>query len=198
MARGAAGVDAEHKVQHGHEHEAPLWGVSAEFNDAAGLLGAIKALRGRELGRLDVYSPVPVPDAADALDVSIPPMYTIAILGALAGAALMMGMCLYATMYDYIFNIGGRPLNSWPAYVVPSASFATLCGSFAIYMTLLVLNRLPNLNHPAFNIPDFGRSTQDRYFLVVEAKDDRFDPALAERALGELAVQPLNVARVKR
>ncbi len=195
---GASGVDAAHKVAHGHEREAPLWGVSAEFDDAAGLVDAIVALRGQDLGRLDAYSPVPLPDAADALDVTIPPMYTIAIVGAVLGASAMMSMCLYATMYDYVFNIGGRPLNSWPAYVVPSASFATLCGAFAVYLALLVLNRLPTLNHPAFNIPDFTRSTQDRYFLVVEARDERFDAALAERALGELRTRPRAVARVKR
>ena len=202
MAKGAhkghAGVDAEHKVAQGQEHEAPLWGVSAEFYDASSLIDAITILAPRDLGRLDTYSPVPLPAVADALGIQHPPMNVVAILGALAGGAAMMAMCVYATAYDYVFNIGGRPLYSWPAFVVPTVSFATLTGAFAVYVGLLVLNRLPTLNHPAFNIPNFSRSTQDRYFLVIEARDEVFDPDLAERALAGLPVRPRLVTRVKR
>ncbi len=79
----------------------------------------------------------------------------------------MMGMCIYATAYDYVFDIGGRPRVSWPAFVVPSLSFALMTGALATYLAMLFLNRLPRLNHPAFNIPDFTRVTQDRYFLTV-------------------------------
>ena len=202
MAKGAnkghAGVDAEHKVAAGHENDAPLWGVSAEFDDATSLLDAISDLAPRELGRLDTYSPVPLPAVADALGIRHPPMNVVALLGALVGGAAMMAMCLYATAYDYIFNIGGRPLYSWPAFVVPTVSFATLTGAFAVYVGLLMLNRLPTLNHPAFNIPNFSRSTQDRYFLVIEARDAVFDPDLAERALAALSTRPRLVTRVKR
>ncbi len=202
MARGAgqghAGVDAAHQVADGHENEAPLWGVSAEFDDSTSLLDAIADLAPRDLGRLDTYSPVPLPAVADALGIRHPPMNVVAILGALVGGAAMMAMCLYATAYDYIFNIGGRPLYSWPAFVVPTVSFATLSGAFAVYIGLLMLNRLPTLNHPAFNIPNFSRSTQDRYFLVIEARGGAFDPDLAERALARLATRPRLVTRVKR
>ncbi len=202
MAKGAnkghAGVDAEHRVAHGHENEAPLWGVSAEFDDADTLLDAVRSLAPRALGRLDTYSPVPLPAVADALGIQHPPMNVVAILGALAGGAAMMAMCLYATAYDYVFNIGGRPLYSWPAFVVPTVSFATLTGAFAVYVGLLALNRLPTLNHPSFNIPNFSRSTQDRYFLVVESRGDRFDPDGVEGALAGLARRPRLVSRVKR
>ncbi len=94
-----------------------------------------------------------------------------ALGGAIVGGAAFYGMCIYATAYDYVFLIGGRPRFSWPSFVVPSVSFAMLCGCLAVHAALLVLNRLPRLNHPAFNIPTFERATQDCYFLAAEIDD---------------------------
>lgn len=179
--------------------EAPLWGVAAEFATPGALVEAIRALRDRRLGRLDAYSPVPVPGAAEALRLPTQPIHPFALAGVVLGACAMMGLCLYATAYDYVFNIGGRPRFSWPSFIVPAFSFAMLTGALAVVLALMVLNRLPRLNHPAFNIPDFGRSTQDRFFLAVEAgSDDSFDPRAVERALDGLAEPPLRISWVPR
>ena len=177
---------------------APLWGVSAEFETADGMVAALEALHPRELGRLDAFSPVPVPAAGDVLRLGRQPIHPYAILGAAVGALAMFGMCTYATVWSYRFNIGGRPLFSWPAFIVPSVSFAMLCGSATAILMLLVLNRLPRLNHPAFNIPDFDRATKDRFFIAIEARDERFDPDMVERVLDGLALRPERVARVAR
>ena len=180
------------------EAEAPLWGVSAEFAAPEAMVAAIAALRDSGLGRLEAYSPVPVPGAAEPLRLPREPIHPFALGGILVGGVLMMGMCTWATVADYVFDIGGRPLFSWPYFVIPSVSFAMLIGALAVLLALLVLNRLPRLNHPAFNIPHFGRSTQDRFFVVVEAREDGFDPDAVERAMASLANRPLAVSRVPR
>jgi hypothetical protein len=180
------------------EAEAPLWGVSAEFTTPEAMIGAMEALRGRGLGRLEAYSPVPMLDAASALRLPNEHVFPFALVGTLLGGSLMFTLCVWQTTQEYVFNIGGRPRFSWPYFLVPSFSFATLAGTLAVLFALLVLNRLPRLNHPAFNIPHFSRSTQDRFFLVVEARDEGFDPAAVERALGALSNQPVTVSRVPR
>jgi hypothetical protein len=182
----------------GHTLEAPIWGVSAEFASAGGMVAALEFLRDRGLGRLDAFSPVPVPAASAALRLQREHFSWFALAGVLCGGAGMMGLCLYATVYSYPFDIGGRPLVSWPAFVVPSFSFAMLTGTLAAMTAFLVFNRLPRLNHPAFNIPDFGRVTEDRFFVVVEARDDSFDPDAVERILGQLAQPPSRISRVPR
>ena len=73
-----------------------------------------------------------------------------------------------------------------------------MMGALVVYVIMLFLNRLPRLNHPSFNIPDFHRVTQDRYFLTVEAADRPLDPAAVEAALQDLAAPPLKVTRVPR
>ena len=178
--------------------EAPIHAVAAEFDSGAALLASVRALRGRDLGRLEAYSPVPVDGMGAALGLPSSSMSLIAIAAVLAGFAALMGMCLYATADDYVFNIGGRPLISWPAFVVPSVSFSLMAGALATYFAMLFLNRLPRLNHPAFNIPDFTRVTQDRYFLTVAEGTGDLDIAAIEAALDGLSDRPLRVTRVPR
>ncbi|MCQ8239486.1 quinol:electron acceptor oxidoreductase subunit ActD [Rhizosaccharibacter radicis] len=178
--------------------DAPLWGVSAEFDQAGDAIAAATALRRQRLGRVDLYSPVPLSDAPDALALGSRPVWLIGIAAALLGGIGTFTMCAYATGIDYVFLIGGRPRFSWPSFVVPSLSFATVSGAVAMLLAMLVLNRLPRLNHPAFNIPGFEAATDDRFFVSVEADGDRFDPRAVEAALRMLAGRPISVARVPR
>lgn len=179
--------------------EAPIHGVSAEFGSPDAVLAAAHALRPLGFGRLEIYSPVPVPGAVGAIGrqaTAIP--YVMAVGGAVVGFAAMMGMCVYATAYDYVFDIGGRPLVSWPAFVVPSVSFAMLVSALVVFFNMTFLNRLPLLNHPAFNTPNFVRATQDRFFLLVYEAGAPLDPARIEKALATLAARPVAIARVPR
>ena len=178
--------------------DAPLWGVSAEFGAAEPMVAAVAFLRARGVGRIDAYTPIPVPAVETALRLTRPAIGPAALAGALVGGAFMFLLCTYATVWDYVFDIGGRPRFSWPYFIIPSVAFAMLCGTLGVLAVLLLLNRLPRLNHPAFNIPGFGSSTQDRFFAVVEARDDDFDAAAVERALQQLERPPLYVARVPR
>lgn len=178
--------------------DAPIWGVAGEFAEASDMINAARSLRGRRLGRVDLYSPLPVTDAPAVLGMSRRPIQPFAVAGVIVGAAAMMGMCLYATGYDYVFNIGGRPRFSWPAFMVPTVSFAMMAGTIATVAAMLFQNRLPRLNHPAFNIPGIGGASRDRFFLVVEKQGEEFDAGRVELAFQALPERPLVVHRVRR
>ncbi len=188
---------------HSHDGEPPLYGVAAEFASPDAVLAAARALKPKDLGRLEIYSPVPVSGALEALGRthrSVPTF--MALGGAVLGFALMMGMCIYATAVSYVFDIGGRPLVSWPAFIVPSVSFAVLTSALVVFFNWTFLCRLPTLNHPAFNIPGFLRASQDRFFLTIApqegAETTSIDADAVERALSGLSQRPLHVSRVKR
>jgi hypothetical protein len=181
--------------------DAPLWGISAEFAREADLVAAAEALNriASEHVHLDAHGPVPIPEAVRALRIRDRTIRPYAILGALLGGGGFLAMCIYATAYDYTFLIGGRPRFSWPSFVVPSVSFAMMSGTLAIHLALLILNRLPRLNHPAFNIPGFARSTAERYFLSAEARGDAFDVGRIEEALSDLPAdggRPVSIRRI--
>ena len=182
---------------------APLWGVSATFASQADLAAALQAVSGigHDHARLDGHGPVPLPRTLRALGLEGRSILPYALAGALLGGAGFFALCVYATAYDYVFLIGGRPRLSWPSFVVPSISFAMMAGCVAIHLALLVLNRLPRLNHPAFNIPGFLRASDDRFFLSAEARGDRFDAARIERRLAGLpaeAGRPIEIRRIPR
>jgi len=83
-------------------------------------------------------------------------------------------------------NIGGRPFNSWPAFIVVIFELTILFAAFAAVFGMLALNGLPRLHHPLFNVPGFKRASQDRYFLYIESKDQKFDEAKTREFLSGL------------
>ena len=81
----------------------------------------------------------------------------------------------YANSIFYPLNIGGKPLNSWPNFVVITFEVTVLLSSFTAGLFMIGRNGLPRLYHPVFNTPGFERATRDRFFLCVEARDPKFD-----------------------
>jgi hypothetical protein len=81
----------------------------------------------------------------------------------------------YMNAYDYPLIVGGKPYFS-PIYPFPVfyeltilfAAFGTLFGMF-------FLNRLPQHNHPVFEHPNFGRTGDDKFVIVIEVEDPKFD-----------------------
>ncbi len=191
--RTGAGMDP---AKQGAAHRAPTWGVAAEFATEADMAHAVEVLRGKQDLRVDAYSPVPSLAAARALGLHSHSIRGFALGGFLLGAGGTFGICTYATVHDYVFNIGGRPDFSWQSFVVPSLSFGSLVAGMAVVGAMLVFNRLPRLNHPAFNIPGIVRASADRFFVAAHGLDEAFDPGTAEAIL--TALPALSVHKVPR
>jgi hypothetical protein len=180
------------------EQAAKLYGVSAEFASAEALLAAAVAARAHGYTAVDAFSPLPVPAMDDALQLRPPVLGWVASGGVLLGGVGCFGMILYATVVSYPFAIAGRPLLSWPYYVIPSFAGAMMLGAILLVLAMLFLDRLPRLNHPVFNIDGIEAVTQDRLFLVVEARTEDFDAAAVEDLLARLTLRPLRIQRVPR
>ncbi len=95
----------------------------------------------------------------------------------------------------YALNVGGRPLNSWPNFIPVTFELTVLVASFSALIAMLVLNRLPRLNHPVFNVPEFQRASIDRFFLCIEARDPLFRRTRTRDFLLEL--NPAKVTEVE-
>jgi hypothetical protein len=161
-----------------------LYGLLAEFETPEELLEAVKRARAQGYSRLEAYSPFPVEGLADALGFRARALPFIALAGGALGGIGTYLIQWYLNAVNYPLNVGGRPLNAWPAFAVPAYEVAILGIFLAVFFGLLVLNRLPRLHHPIFNAARFHRVTVDRFFLAVRSEEPRFDPE-ATRALLE-------------
>ena len=72
-------------------------------------------------------------------------------------------------------NIGGRPQASWITFIIPSYELTILFSALAAAIGMIVLNGLPQPYHPVFNVDRFAMASSDKFFLVVESADPKFD-----------------------
>lgn len=173
-----------------------LYGLAAEFATSEHLLAAAKRLREAGYRRLDAYMPFAMEELTEVLRAADTRLPIIVLIGGILGGILTFALQYYGWVINYPLNVGGRPLNSWPAFLVPSIVLTILSAALTAFITMLARNRLPRPYHPLFNTPCFDRSSQDRFFLCIQAEDTNFDKTATRQAL--LNCQPLGVFEVPR
>ncbi len=176
------------------EEEKTLYGLMAEFEEHDQLLEAARRAYAAGYRRMDAFSPFPIEELAEALGRDYTPVPLITLLGGMAGGLGGYFMEWYSMARLYPFNIGGRPHNSWPNFIPITFELTILIASLSAFVAVLVLNRLPRLNHPVFNVPEFRRASIDRFFLCIEMQDPKFDREDTWRFLESL--EPISVAEV--
>jgi len=98
------------------------------------------------------------------------------------------------TNWDFPIDIGGRPLFAWQPFMLITFETCVLFAVLAAVVGMLLLNRLPRLHHPVFDISSFHLASVDRFFLIVFGNDPQFDPQATEAFLRSL--DPLTLALV--
>jgi hypothetical protein len=172
----------------------PIFGLMAEFETAAQVLDATRRARLAGYREMDAYTPFPVEGLAAELGLPRTRVPFVVLVAGLVGAGSGFFMQWYVSAVDYPINVGGRPLNSWPAYIQVTFEVMVLVASIAALFGMLFLNGLPRPHHPVFNVPRFDRASQDRFFLCIEARDANYDADQTRRFLEES--QPLSIMEV--
>jgi hypothetical protein len=170
------------------------YGLMAEFASADRLLEATRQLREQGYAGVEAYAPFPVEGLDEAVGFTSNRVALVTLLGGLAGGAGGFFMQWYAAVVSYPFNIGGRPANSWPAFIPVTFELTVLCAALAAFFGLWWMNGLPRLRHPVFDAPRFQLATRDRFFVCVRADDPKFAAGPTRDALERF--EPLSVHEV--
>ena len=154
----------------------PTYGLLAQFVDPQKLLDALLEAKAKGFRVMDAFTPYPVEAVCEEIEnhkKSKVPL--LVLIGGITGALVGFGMQYWISSSGYPLNIGGRPLNSWPAFIPATIEMTILFAAFSAVVGMFALNKLPEPYHPLFNVESFERATQDRYFLLIEAADPQFD-----------------------
>ena len=171
-----------------------VYGLLAEFPSADALCAAAHHARAHGYTRVEAYSPFAIEGLDDIVGADKGWIAPLTLLGGIAGGAGTYFLQWYAAVVDYPINIGGRPLHSWPAFIPATFEITILGAAVAAVLAMLVLNGLPRLYHPLFEVEEFELASRNRFFLCLPARDPVFAPGPARDLLEEL--QPLLLREV--
>jgi hypothetical protein len=152
-----------------------IYGLLAEFSTPTELVRATEAARADGYRRMECYTPYPVEEAAEALHFHKNRVPLLTLVGGLLGVTTAFLMETWINVWSYPLNIAGRPLFSWPAFIIPAYEWTILFSGLSAAFGMMALNGLPQLYHPVFNAPNFrSGATTDKFFLCLEATDPKF------------------------
>jgi hypothetical protein len=170
----------------------PIYGLMAEFDSANTLVAAAHRVREEGYKKVDAYSPFPIEELTEALDIRPTRLPLLVLMGGIIGCVGGYFMMYYSSVFAYPINVAGRPLHSWPMFIPITFELTILVAGVTAVLGMLALNGLPMPYHPVFNVPRFALATQDRFFLCIEATDPRFDREGTRRFLEGLQPREVN------
>lgn len=163
-----------------------IYGMMAEFGNENELLEATRKAYDQGYRQMDAFAPYPVEGLAEALGRKKNAVPLIVLCGGICGCVSGYFLQWYALAVSYPLNIGGRPLNSWPAFIPITFELTILSAAIFAIFGMLALNQLPQPHHPLFNVPQFDAASTDKFFLCVESTDQKFDLRTTRRFLETL------------
>jgi len=152
-----------------------IYGLMAEFDNPTALVAAARAAREKGYRKMDAYSPFPIEELTDALHLHHNKLPLIVLIGGILGGFTGYLLQYYVTVIYFPINIAGRPLHSWPSYIVITFELTILFAAISAVLGLLALCGLPMPYHPTFNVPRFALASRNRFFLCIEARDPLFE-----------------------
>lgn len=176
-------VEIEQPEQHEALRDPVLAGLLAEFEDVDSVLQAAVAVREAGFYRWDVHSPFPIHGMDQAMGIRPTILPWFVLIAGLTGLTTGIVLQWFANVWAYPLLTSGKPLISIPAWIPVAFELTILFSALTTVFGMLALNRLPRHYNPLFKSRRFKRVTSDRFFVVIDAADPKFDREKTEAML---------------
>jgi mono/diheme cytochrome c family protein len=150
-------------------------GVLAEYTSTHELIEAAKRVRDAGYSRWDTFSPFPVHGIDPAMGIKPTILPWIVLCAGLTGGTLALFFQWWTSSVDYPWIVGGKPFWSVPANIPITFELTVLFSALTCFAAMLLLNKLPQPSHPLDRNRRFARATDDRFFLLIQASDPKYD-----------------------
>jgi hypothetical protein len=172
-----------------------VYGVVAQFGSVEEIMTASERVRDAGYKKIDAYTPFPIEGLDDALGHEPTRLGWVVLAAGIAGGLGGFLLQWWSNTTYFPLNIGGKPLNSWPNFIVIMYELTILFSAFTAGLFMLARNGLPRPYHSIFNTPNFENASRDKFFLCIESRDPQFDLDTARAFLESLS--PERVSEVE-
>ncbi len=152
-----------------------IYGLLAEFDTPTQMVEAARQVRDAGYTKTDAFSPFPLHEIDEALGIKKSILPYLVLCGGIVGLLTGLGLTTFVHVITYPIIVGGRPYFSLPSFIPPTFELTILFSAFTAVFGMILLNGLPQPYHPVFNVPRFALATREKFFLLIETKDPKFD-----------------------
>jgi len=163
-----------------------LYAVACEFAGPAEVYHAAEKIRDQGFKWWDCYTPYFVHglDRAMGQRKSFVPFFTL--LGGLSGLVGGFLLVIITSVWVYPMNTQGKPYFALPAFVPILDLLMIILSAIMSIVGMTTLSLLPRLHHPLWEWDAFMRATNDKFFVVIEVNDPKFNEKTTAELLQQL------------
>jgi hypothetical protein len=147
----------------------------AQFSSGDALCTTARQARRAGFRLLDAFTPFPIQGLVDEVETGPSHIRVAMFIGGIGAAALAYGLEWYSAVIAYPIDSGGRPLHSWPAFLMFPFALGILAAAIAGLIALFTHCGLPHLHDPLFGLDAFERASQDTFLLALASPANEDD-----------------------
>ena len=156
----------------------------AEYETPNAIAQAAMKVRDAGYQNWDCHTPYALHGMDEAMGLKPTRIGIISFIFGMFGVGLAVFMMQYTNAFDfnllnvgagYPLVIGGKPPGAFPSMVPIMFELGILLCGFATLFGMLRLIKLPMHNHPIFESDRFEAASDDKFFISIEAGDQKFD-----------------------
>lgn len=169
-----------------------IFGIAATFKTPNEIINAAKKVTSSGFVEFDVNTPYPVHGMDSAMKIKPSKLGFVTLVTGLSGAAIALLFMYWTMSINYPLVIGGKPFFALPAFIPVTFELTVLLATVSTVIAMIALFfRLPDNKHPLHDTEYMKSVSADKYGIVIESTDAKFDETVVTDFLKKL--NPLKI-----